>query len=135
MSTIASNTTLCGPLSMPDIIPGANRSYSWCATPNVSNTTQQIMQYCCGSWNDVRGSDGCAFCYLSYPDVDMDNNTQVSTKFSDCISLKAREINATTQRITHCHTGRSSGATIMKVVSVWKVGVLAVLLGVAEWLL
>ena len=131
MATIASNTTLCTPLSMPDIIPGANISYSWCATPNVSTTTQQIMQYCCGSWNDVRGSDGCAFCYLSYPDVDMDNNTQVTTKFSDCVSLKAREINATTERITHCHTDRESGAASRKGVEGWKVGGLAVLLGVA----
>ena len=134
MATIASDTTLCGPLSMPEVIPGANMSYSYCATPNVGNTTQQIMQYCCGSWNEVHGSDGCAFCYISYTDVDMDNDAEVTNKFANCISMKAQAINATRERIAHCHTKRSS-ATTMEGLSVWKVGVLAVLLGVASWTL
>lgn len=132
MATIASDTALCGPLSMPEVIPGANMSYSYCATPNVGNTTQQIMQYCCGSWNEVHGSDGCAFCYISYTDVDMDDDAEVTNKFSNCISMKAREINATRERITHCHTGKSGAATT-KGMSKWKVGALAVLLGMASW--
>ena len=51
MATIASDITLCGPLSKPDVILGANMSYSYCAMPKVGNTIQQIMQYCRGSWN------------------------------------------------------------------------------------
>jgi len=131
MATIASDTTLCGPLSMPDTIPGANMTYDWCATPNVGSTTQQIMQYCCGSWNTVHNSDGCTWCYMSYPDVD--NNTDFTMKFSDCIALKAMEANATTQRITSCNTPGKSSAAATKGVSAWKVGVMAVLLGAASW--
>jgi len=129
MATIASETTLCGPLSMPETIPGANMTYDWCATPNVGNTTLQIMQECCGSWNQVHNSDGCAWCYVS--DITADNSTAFNINFSNCIARGADAVNATKQRISLCNTPSKSSAPAVRGVSVWKFGVMAVLVGMA----
>jgi hypothetical protein len=130
MATIASDTTLCGPLFMPETIPGANTTYDWCATPNVGNTTLQIMQYCCGSWNEVHNTDGCTWCYHS--DQNAENSTTFNINFSNCLSEQAAALNATRQRITHCNTPSKSSGAVTKGVSVWKVGAMVVLLGVVR---
>jgi hypothetical protein len=57
-------------------------------------------------------------------------------RFSGRISDRAETLNATMQLITACRTPNfKSAAVVTKGVSLWKAGVLAVLLGVASWLL
>jgi hypothetical protein len=130
MATIASNTTLCTPLSMPDIIPGANTTQDFCVTPYLGNSTQIAMQECCGYWRDIYNSDGCSWCYTYFPD--MHNNSEFTDKFSYCISEKVRAMNATTQGILRCSTPSLENAAAAKGVKGWKVGVVVVLLGVAS---
>ena len=121
-------------LCRPDEIPGANMtSYNWCATPNIGpgNTTLEVMSHCCPTL-EVNNVDGCAWCYTSF--MGADTNEEFTNMFSDCISRNAKNINVTTQRISHCNTPNIKSAAAATVrLSVWKVGVLAVLLGAASW--
>lgn len=120
-------------LSRPDVIPGANATrYNWCATPNIGpgNTTLEAMTPCCTTL-EVNNVDGCAWCYTYFVEADTDEET--TNMFSDCISRNAKNINVTTQRISHCKTNMKSAAVATGRLSVWKVGVLAVVLGAASW--
>jgi hypothetical protein len=107
-------------------------SYSWCATPNIGpgNTTLEVMSHCCPTL-EIYNVDGCAWCYTSF--IDADTNSETTSQFSDCISRNAKEINVTTQRISHCNTPNMKSIAATKELSVWKVGVLAVLLGALSW--
>ena len=119
-------------LRSPDVIPDANNtSYNWCATPNISpgNTTLDIMQHCCPSLQ-VQNTDGCAWCYVSY--IDAHNNSAYTDEFVDCFSSNAKRMNVSASRIYGCNTPNLKGAAATKEVSVWKVGVVALLLGVAS---
>jgi hypothetical protein len=113
-------------------IPGANNtSYNWCATPNIGpgNTTLDILQHCCPSLQ-VQSTDGCAWCYTSY--IDAHNNSAFTEEFANCFSRNAKNVNASTSRTYYCNTPNMKGAAATKEVSVWKVGTMAVLLGVAS---
>jgi hypothetical protein len=119
-------------LRSPDVIPDANNtSYNWCATPNIGpgNTTLDIMQHCCPSLQ-VQNTDGCAWCYVSY--IDAHNNSAYTDEFVDCFSSNAKRMNVSASRIYGCNTPNLNGAAATKEVSVWKVGVVALLLGVAS---
>ena len=132
MALFATNTTLCQPLRVPGTIPGVDMKSDWCAMPNISNKTVEIMQYCCGETQQVQTVDGCAWCYLSYP-IPGNFTMEPTMKFSACVGRKGKELNATVPRTGRCSTPSMSSATTVKVASVWKVGVLAVLLGAASW--
>lgn len=155
MATIASKTTLCGPLSMPDIIPGANMAEDWCATPVISNTTIPLMQECCGSWQEVYNHDGCTWCNIAWPDAE--NNMDFTLSFSRCLAVNAEERRVERPGIWRCNTPRfetgaaatkgvgdshetadsngvaaTNGVTATKGLVLWKIGVVVVLLGVAS---
>lgn len=132
MALFATNTTLCQPLRVPGTIPGVDMKSDWCAMPNISNKTVEIMQYCCGETQQVQTVDGCAWCYLSYP-IPGNFTMEPTMNFSACVGRKGKELNATVPRTGRCSTPSMSSATTVKVASVWKVGVLAVLLGAASW--
>lgn len=150
MATLASNTTLCSPLSIPDIIPGANMADDWCATPVISNTTIPLMQECCGSWQEVHNHDGCTWCNIAWPNAE--NNSDFTLSFSRCMAVNAEERRVARPGVWRCNTPRfetskadaegvadsngtatTNGVAATKAVVVWKVGVVVVLLGVASW--
>ena len=131
MATIASNTTLCGPLSMPNVIPGANMTEDWCATPVISNATIPMMQECCGYWQEIYNHDGCAWCNVAWPDAR--NNTDFTLSFTKCMAIKADDRNVTRPGVSRCNTPIFDSAAATKNASAWKIGVLAVLLGAASW--
>lgn len=133
MSVIASNDSLCGPLRIPSDIPGLDQSSDWCATPVMGNQTVDVMQYCCAS-QEVHTVDSCAYCYLTEAMLENEHTMDPTMRFAGCIVRRAKEINATTQRLTTCHTPTfDSAATGTKVLSGWEIGVIAVLLGAASW--
>lgn len=118
----------------PDVISGANdTAYNWCATPNIGpgNTTLEAMSPCCPTL-EVFYVDGCAWCYTGFTEAD--NQEETTSMFSDCVARNTKNINVTRQRISHCNTPRwKSAAAATEGVSVWKVGLLAVLVGAASW--
>jgi hypothetical protein len=133
MSTIASNDSLCGPNTIPSVIPAVDMSSDWCATPIVSNQTLNAMNYCCAS-QQVHTVDSCAYCYLTEAMLENEHTKNPAKRFSGCISSRAETLNATMQRITACHTPNfKSAAAVTKGVSLWKAGIVAVLLSVASW--
>ncbi|KAM0707368.1 hypothetical protein Q7P35_004013 [Cladosporium inversicolor] len=89
MAILASNTTPCSPLSMLNIIPGANMAEHWCATTVISNATIPLMQECCGSWQEVYNHDDYTWCNIAWPDAK--NNSDFTLSFSRCREVNAEE--------------------------------------------
>lgn len=131
MSTIASNDSLCGPLNIPSVIPGVDQLSDFCATPIMGNQTLNIMEYCCAS-QVVHTVDSCAYCYLTESMLENEHTMDPTMRFAACVVRRAKETNATMQRLTSCHTPNwKNAAAGGKGVSGWKVGVVAVLIGTA----
>lgn len=103
-----------------------------CVTPNMSNKTVEIMEYCCGKSQQIQSVDGCAWCCLSCS-ISGNYTSKPTMEFLDCVVREGKELNAAIQRTTRCSTTSTSSAMTVKVVLVWKVGGLSVMLGTASW--
>lgn len=104
MAILASNTTPCSPLSMLNIIPGANMAEHWCATTVISNATIPLMQECCGSWQEVYNHDDYTWCNIAWPDAK--NNSDFTLSFSRCREVNAEERKVARPGVWRCNTPR-----------------------------